>query len=55
MVPISSDDIVLFNPTLTHSCSNPSLPNSYIFSSYVSKKTVFTAEVTTENERNKVI
>ena len=51
MVPMVSGDVLLFNPSITHSCSNPSLPDSYIFSSYVSKKTVFTAEVTMENER----
>ena len=51
MVPMASGDVLLFNPSITHSCSNPSLPDSYIFSSYVSKKTVFTAEVTMENER----
>ena len=52
MVPMVSGDVILFNPSITHSCSNPSLPNSYIFSSYVSKKTVLTAEVKMEYERN---
>ena len=51
MVPMASGDVLLFNPSITHSCSNPSLTDSYIFSSYVSKKTVLTAEVTMENER----
>ena len=53
MVPMTSGDVLLFNPSITHSCSNPSLTDSYIFSSYVSKKTVLTAEVTMENERTK--
>ena len=53
MVPMTSGDVLLFNPAITHSCSNPSLTDSYIFSSYVSKKTVLTAEVTMENERTK--
>ena len=51
MVPMVSGDVLLFNPAIIHSCSNPSLHDSYIFSSYVSKKTVLTAEVTMENER----
>ena len=55
MVPMTSGDVLLFNPRITHSCSNPSLPDSYIFSSYVSKKTVLTAEATTDNQRNKII
>ena len=38
MVPMTSGNVLLFNPRITHSCSNPSLPASYIFSSYVSKK-----------------
>ena len=54
MVPMTSGDVLLFNPRITHSCSNPSLPDSYIFSSYVSKKTVLTAEATTDNQRNKI-
>ena len=53
MVPMTSGDVLLFNPSITHSCSNLSLTDSYIFSSYVSKKTVLTAEVTMENERTK--
>ena len=44
MIPMRTGDILLFNPTITHSCSNPSLPNTFIFSSYVSKTTVLTAE-----------
>ena len=51
MVPMVSGDVLLFNLSITHSCSNPSIPDSYIFSSYVSKKTVLTVEVTMENER----
>ena len=44
MVPMSSGDVLLFNPAITHSCSNPSISDSYIFSSYMSRKTVITAE-----------
>ena len=55
MVPMSSSDILLFNPAITHSCLNQSHPDSYIFSSYVSMKTVLRAEVTMESERNKVV
>ena len=53
MVPMASGDVFLFNPAITHSCSNPSLPDSYIFLSYISMTTVLTAEVTMESERNK--
>ena len=50
MIPMTSGDVLLFNPLITHSCSNPSITDGYIFSSYVSKKTVLTAGVTMENE-----
>ena len=50
MIPMTSGDVLIFNPLITHSCSNPSIPDGYIFSSYVSKKTVLTAGVTMENE-----
>ena len=51
MIPMTSGDVLLFNPLITHSCSNPSLKDGYIFSSYVSKRTVLTAEVTMEAQR----
>jgi hypothetical protein len=41
-VPIRSGDVILFNPLVTHCCSNPRYRGSYIFSCYVSKKTVLT-------------
>ena len=41
-VPMLSGDVLLFNPLMLHSCSNPAFENSYIFSAYVSKKTVMT-------------
>ena len=44
LIPMRTGDILLFNPRITHSCSNPSLPNTFIFSSYVSNTTVLTAE-----------
>ena len=44
MIPMRTGDILLFNPTITHSCSNPSLPDTFIFSSYCSNTTVLTAE-----------
>ena len=46
MIPIKTGEILLFNPSITHSCSNPSLSNSFIFSSYVSKTTVLVEEAT---------
>ena len=39
-IPMRSGDILVFNPLIKHSCSNPSLPGAYIFSAYVSDKTV---------------
>ena len=42
-IPIWSGDILWFNPTVVHSCSNPRLRDSFIFSAYVSNKTVETA------------
>ena len=53
MIPIKSGEILLFNPNVTHSCSNPSLPNSIILSSYVSRQTVLVAE--TSNEKSKIL
>ena len=53
MIPIKSGDILLFSPTVLHSCSNPSLPNSILLSSYVSRQTVLVAE--TSHEKSKVL
>ena len=53
MIPIKSGDILLFNPTGLHSCSNPSLRNSILLSSYVSRQTVLVAE--TSHEKSKVL
>ena len=51
IIPVKSGDILLFNPTITHSCSNPSLHDNLIFSSYVAKETVLTAEKKMESIR----
>lgn len=45
MVPLKSGDLIVFNPTEKHSCSNPQHPGAYIFSAYVSTKTVMTAGI----------
>ena len=45
MVPLKSGDLIVFNPTEKHSCSNPKHPAAYIFSAYVSTKTVMTAGI----------
>ena len=41
-VCLCSGDLLWFNPNVLHSCSNPRYHDAYIFSSYVSKKTVDT-------------
>ena len=41
-IPIRSGEIVLFNPHVPHSCSNPRHDKASIFSAYVSAKTVLT-------------
>ena len=41
-IPIRSGEIVLFNPLILHSCSNPRYHDANIFSAYVSTKTVLT-------------
>lgn len=38
-VPLKSGDVLFFNPTELHCCSNPSSEQAVIFSSYVSAKT----------------
>ena len=42
LVPIRSGEIIVFNPLMWHSCTNPRFNESYIFSAYVSAKTVLT-------------
>ena len=39
-VPLKSGDVLLFNPLILHSCSNPRYKDSYIMSAYVSTRTV---------------
>ena len=39
-VPLRSGDVLLFNPLVLHSCSNPRYKDSYIMSAYVSAKTI---------------
>ena len=41
-IPIRSGEIVIFNPHIPHSCSNPRHDMASIFSAYVSAKTVLT-------------
>ncbi len=49
-IPLRSGDIILFNPLLTHSCSNPRFEGTFIFSAYVANKTVLTQAVNTFKE-----
>ena len=42
-VPLKSGDILVFNPQILHSCSNPKMKGSFIMSAYVSAKTVLSA------------
>ncbi len=39
-IPVRPRDVLLFNPLVPHSCSEPSSPETLIFSAYVSSKTV---------------
>ena len=39
-IPLRSGDIIVFNPLIRHCCSNPRQRDAYIFSAYVSEKTV---------------
>lgn len=41
-VPLSPGDILIFNPSVLHGCTNSTIPGSLIFSAYVSSKTVAT-------------
>ena len=42
VIPIRSGEIIIFNPLAVHSCTNPRYEDSWIFSAYVSAKTVLT-------------
>ena len=44
-VAMCSGDLIVFNPLKQHSCSNCRLEDSFIFSAYVSSKTVMTAGI----------
>ena len=44
-VPLRAGDILLFNPLRLHSCTNCSVADGFIFSAYVSNKTVMTAGI----------
>jgi hypothetical protein len=39
-VPLRRGDILVFNPLVKHCCTNQLVPNCFIFSAYVSKKTI---------------
>jgi len=52
-VPMRSGDVLVFNPTKIHSCTNCKLPDSHIFSAYVSQKTVMTAAVGMELDKSR--
>jgi hypothetical protein len=41
-IPMRHGDILIFNPTVMHCCTNPRIEGSYICSAYVSKKTILT-------------
>ena len=47
-IPLKSGEILIFNPLIYHSCSNPKYENSYIFSAYVAKKTVMAGGISKE-------
>jgi hypothetical protein len=38
-VALHSGDLIIFNPLIAHSCTQPLLPESYIFSCYLNKNT----------------
>ena len=44
-IPIRSGDILVFNPLKIHCCTNCRYPDLYIFSAYVSMKSVMTAGI----------
>ena len=39
-IPLKSGGVLMFNPQILHSCSNPRLPGCFIMSAYVSAKTI---------------
>jgi len=44
-VPLRSGDVIVFNPLTFHCCSNSSKADNFIWSAYVSEKTVMTAGI----------
>ena len=44
-IPMMPGDVIVFNPLKIHACTNCRLDDSYIFSAYVSQKTIITAGV----------
>jgi hypothetical protein len=44
-VPLRSGDVIVFNPLTLHCCSNSSNADNFIWSAYVSEKTVMTAGI----------
>ncbi len=44
-VPLTSGDLIIFNPLKMHCCSNSRFDDAYIFSAYVCEKTVTTAGI----------
>ena len=43
-IPLRSGNLLFFNPSILHSCSNPSVEPSFIMSGYVSTRTVLRCE-----------
>jgi len=39
-IPLMSGDVLMFNPQILHSCSNPRLPGCFMMSAHVSAKTI---------------
>jgi hypothetical protein len=44
-LPLKPGDLIVFNPLKFHCCSNSRYDDAYIFSAYVSEKTVMTAGI----------
>lgn len=44
-IPLTSGDVLVFNPLILHSCTNCRFSDGHIFSAYVSNKTVMTAGI----------
>ena len=51
-IPIRSGEILIFNPVLSHACTNPKYCGAIIFSAYVSKKTILTHLSTGDEDEN---